>query len=207
VGLYARHIFPRFMDWTLRRPRFQQERQEALAAARGEVLEIGFGTGLNLRHYPPGVTRLTAIDVADLLPARTARRISAAPFPIERVRLTAERLPFPDARFDCVVSTWTLCSIPDALAALREVRRVLEPGGRFVFLEHGRSDDPRVARWQDRFNPIQRVIGVGCNLNRPIDALVRGAGFAITRLDRYVIEGEPRIMAEMYRGMASPRAS
>ena len=207
MGLYARHIFPRFMDWTLRRPRFQQERQEALAAARGEVLEIGFGTGLNLRHYPPGVTRLTAIDVADLLPARTARRISAAPFPIERVRLTAERLPFPDARFDCVVSTWTLCSIPDALAALREVRRVLEPGGRFVFLEHGRSDDPRVARWQDRFNPIQRVIGVGCNLNRPIDALVRGAGFAITRLDRYVIEGEPRIMAEMYRGMASPRAS
>jgi len=207
VGLYARHIFPRFMDWTLRRPRFQQERQEALAAARGEVLEIGFGTGLNLRHYPPGVTRLTAIDVADLLPARTGRRVAAAPFPVERVRLTAERLPFPDARFDCVVSTWTLCSIPDAVAALREVRRVLAPGGRFVFLEHGRSDDPRVARWQDRFNPIQRVIGVGCNLNRPIDALVRGAGFAITRLDRYVIEGEPRIMAEMYRGMASARAS
>src|SRR6266550_2996965 len=163
------------MDWTLRRPRFQRERQQALAAVGGEVLEIGFGTGLNLRHYPSGVTRLTAIDVADLLPARTEQRISAAPFPVERVRLTAERLPFP--------------------------------GGRFVFLEHGRSDDPRVARWQDRFNPIQRVIGVGCNLNRPIDALVRGAGFAITRLDRYVIEGEPRIMAEMYRGMASPRAS
>jgi len=121
--------------------------------------------------------------------------------------LTAERLPFPDARFDCVVSTWTLCSIPDALAALREVRRVLEPGGLFVFLEHGRSDDPRVARWQERFNPIQRVIGVGCNLNRPIDTLVRDAGFAITRLDRYVIEGEPRLMAEMYRGTASPRAS
>ncbi len=207
MGLYARHIFPRVMDWTLRRPRFQRERQQALAAVGGEVLEIGFGTGLNLRHYPSGVTRLTAIDVADLLPARTGQRISAAPFPVERVRLTAERLPFPDARFDCVVSTWTLCSIPDALAALREVRRVLAPGGRFVFLEHGRSDDPRVARWQDRFNPIQRVIGVGCNLNRPIDALVRGAGFAITRLDRYVIEGEPRIMAEMYRGMASPRAS
>ena len=207
MGLYARHIFPRVMDWTLRRPRFQRERQEALAAAGGEVLEIGFGTGLNLRHYPPGVTRLTALDVADLLPARTGQRISAAPVPVERVRLTAERLPFPDARFDCVVSTWTLCSIPDALAALREVRRVLAPGGRFVFLEHGRSDDPRVARWQDRFNPIQRRIGVGCNLNRPIDALVRDAGFAITRLDRYVIAGEPRMMAEMYRGTASPRAS
>ena len=207
MGLYARHVFPRFMDWALGRPRFQREREQVLAAAGGEVLEIGFGTGLNLRHYPPGVTRLTAIDVADLLPARAGRRIAAAPFSVERVRLTAERLPFPDRRFDCAVSTWTLCSIPDALAALREVRRVLKPGGFFVFLEHGRSDDPRVARWQDIFNPIQRRIGVGCNLNRPIDALVRDAGFAITRLERYVIEGEPRIMAEMYRGTASPRAS
>jgi len=207
VGFYARHVFPRFMDWALGRPRFGRERDEALAAVGGEVLEIGFGTGLNLRHYQPGVTRLTALDVADLLPARTARRIKAAPFPVARVHLTAERLPFPDAGFDCAVSTWTLCSIPDALAALREVRRVLKPGGVFVFLEHGRSDDARVARWQDRFNPIQRRIGVGCNLNRPIDALIREAGFAITRLDRYAIEGEPRIMAEMYRGTASPRGS
>ena len=207
MGFYARHVFPRVMDWTLRRPRFQRERQAALAAVGGEVLEIGFGTGLNLRHYPRGVTRLTALDVADLLPARTAQRLAAAPFPVERVRLTAERLPFPDRRFDCVVSTWTLCSIPDALAALRELRRVLEPGGRFVFLEHGRSDDPRVARWQDRLNPIQRRLGGGCNLNRPIDTLICDAGFAITHLDRYVIEGEPRLMASMYRGMASPRAS
>src|SRR5438128_11769934 len=128
------------MDWTLRRPRFQPHRQEALAWVGGEVLEMGFATGLNLRHYPPRVTRLTAIDVADLLPARTGRRISAAPFPIERVHLTAERLPFPDARFDCVVSTWTLCSIPHALAARREVRRVFVPGVRYVFLRHWRCD-------------------------------------------------------------------
>src|SRR5437879_11879230 len=113
------------MDWVLGRPRFQREREQVLAAVGGEVLEIGFGTGLNIRHYPPGVTRLTAIDVADLLPARTGQRISAAPFPVERVRLTAERLPFPDARFDCVVSTWTLCSIPDDLAVVRESRRLL----------------------------------------------------------------------------------
>jgi len=207
MGFYADHIFPRLMDWTLRGPVHQAERAKALESVRGEVLEVGFGTGLNLRHYPPGVTRLTALDVADLLPARTRRRIKAAPFPVARVQLTAERLPFPDAGFDCAVSTWTLCSIPDALAALREVRRVLKPGGVFVFLEHGRSDDARVARWQDRFNPIQRRIGVGCNLNRPIDALIRDAGFAITRLDRYAIQGEPRIMAEMYRGTASPRGS
>src|SRR5437879_7033043 len=136
------------MDWVLGRPRFQREREQVLAAVGGEVLEIGFGTGLNLRHYPPGVTRLTAIDVADLLPARTGRRVAAAPFPVERVRLTAERLPFPDARFDCVVSTWTLCSIPDAVAALREVRRVLAPGGRFVFLEHGRRSEEHTSELQ-----------------------------------------------------------
>src|SRR5436853_6421404 len=111
------------MEWALGRPRFQREREQALAAAGGEVLEIGFGTGLNLRHYPPGVKRLTAIDVADLLPARTGRRIAAAPFPVERVRLTAERRPFPDARLDCVLSPWTLCPLPDARAALPEAPR------------------------------------------------------------------------------------
>jgi len=207
MGVYARHVFPRLMDWTLGRRHFGEERKVALAPARGDVLEIGFGTGLNLPHYPPGVRRLVALDAVDLLPLRTAQRIVRAPFPVERVELTAEQLPFPDTHFDCAVSTWTLCSIPDALAALRELRRVLKPDGVFVFLEHGRSDQPRVAQWQDRLNPIQRVMGVGCNLNRPIDTLIRDAGFAITHLDRYAIAGEPRIMAEMYRGTAAPHAS
>src|SRR5207237_10329087 len=121
MGFYADHIFPRLMDWTLRGPVQQSEREKALQSVRGDVLEIGFGTGLNLRHYPPGVTRLTAIDVADLLPARTGRRVAAAPFPVERVRLTAERLPFPDERFHCVVGTCALCRIPGALGALRQV--------------------------------------------------------------------------------------
>jgi ubiquinone/menaquinone biosynthesis C-methylase UbiE len=207
MGFYSRNVFPRLMDWALGAARLQQERRTALAPVRGDVLEIGFGTGLNLGCYPPGVTRLVAIDEADLLPARVAQRVAAAPFPVERTRLDAERLPFPDARFDCAVSTWTLCSIPDAVAALRELRRVLRPGGLYVFLEHGRSDDPRVARRQDRFNPIQRWVGSGCNINRPIDRLVGDAGFEIGRLERYVRAGEPRILAEMYRGTASPRAS
>jgi len=207
MGVYARHVFPRLMDWTLGRRHFGEERKVALAPAHGDVLEIGFGTGLNLPHYPPGVRRLVALDAVDLLPLRTAQRVVRASFPVERVELTAEQLPFPDTHFDCAVSTWTLCSIPDALAALRELRRVLKPDGVFVFLEHGRSDQPRVAQWQDRLNPIQRVMGVGCNLNRPIDTLIRDAGFAITHLDRYAIAGEPRIMAEMYRGTAAPHAS
>lgn len=207
MGLYARYVFPRLMDWVLGAVPLQAERRAALAGVHGEVLEIGFGTGLNLCCYPPGITRLVAIDAVELLPARVAQRIATVSFPVERTRLDAERLPFPDARFDCVVSTWTLCSIPDATAALHELRRVLKPGGRYLFLEHGRSDDPRVARWQDRFNPIQRRLGAGCNINRPIDTLIRDAGFEIAHLERYAREGEPRIMAEMYRGTAAPRAS
>ena len=208
MGFYARQVFPRLMDWMLGGAVFARERDGALAEVGGEVLEIGFGTGLNLAHYPPTVRRLTALDNADLLPAVVARRIAAATFPVERVQLDAAGLPFPDARFDTVVSTWTLCSIPDVAAALREIRRVLRPEGAYVFLEHGRSDEPAVARWQDRLNPLQRRIGCGCNLNRPIDALVRDAGFTITRLDRYLLPG-PRAFGSMYRGRATgdaPRA-
>ena len=202
MGFYARHVFPRFMDWALGRPRFGRERDEALAAAGGEVLEIGFGTGLNLRHYPPGVTRLTAIDVANMLPLRVARRIAAVPFPVERAQLSGDELPFPDERFDCVVTTLTLCSIRDPVAALRQIRRVLKPEGTYVFLEHGRSDDERVARRQDFFNPLQRRVACGCNINRRIDALIREAGLEVRSLERYVLRGNPRIMAEMYRGTA-----
>lgn len=190
------------MDLTLRSEAIRQERSKALADARGDVLEIGFGTALNLPHYPPGVTRLTALDAEDLLPARTGARLARAPFPVERVQLSAERLPFPDARFDCVVSTFTLCTIPDARAALRQIRRVLKPDGRFVFLEHGRSDDARTARRQDLLTPLQRRIAAGCNLNRSIDTLVREAGFEIDRLARYALPRMPRVFAEFYRGTA-----
>ncbi|MGH7251233.1 MAG: class I SAM-dependent methyltransferase [Nitrospiraceae bacterium] len=192
------------MDWTLGTRRFQEQRDLALASAQGHVLEIGFGTGLNLPHYPRAVTSLTALDPATLLPKKVARRISRGSLPVELVRLSAETLPFEDGRFDRAVSTWTLCTIPDPVAALREVRRVLKPGGKYLFLEHGRSDDARVAKWQDFFNPVQRVIGCGCNLNRPIDALVVQAGLRIEKLDRYAMPGVPRIVAEMYRGIASP---
>ena len=202
MGFYADHIFPRLMDWTLRGPVQQSEREKALQSVRGDVLEVGFGTGLNLRHYPPGVTRLTAIDVADMLQLRVARRIAAVPFPVERAQLSGDELPFPDGRFDCVVTTFTLCSIKDPVAALRQIRRVLKPEGTYVFLEHGRSDDERVARRQDFFNPLQRRVACGCNINRRIDALIREAGLEVRGLERYALGGIPRIMAEMYRGTA-----
>jgi ubiquinone/menaquinone biosynthesis C-methylase UbiE len=204
MGLYARYVFPRLMEWALSSEACSNERRQTLAAVRGEVLEIGFGTGLNLVHYPPGVTSLTIIDPAEHLPDRVHRRIAAAPFPVTQARLDAERLPFDDARFDAVVSTWTLCTIPDPVAALREVRRVLRPAGKFFFLEHGLSDDARVARWQHRVNPIQRRVACGCNIDRPIDALIATSGLVVTELARFVRPGDLRIMAEMYRGVAMP---
>jgi ubiquinone/menaquinone biosynthesis C-methylase UbiE len=121
------------------------------------------------------------------------------------MRLDAQgRLPFEDQTFDTVVTTLTLCSIPDVSAALSEIRRILKPEGRFVFFEHGRSDDPEVARRQDRFNPIQKIIAAGCNTNRRIDELIKNAGFEITGLDRFLVPNAPRILAEMYRGVARP---
>lgn len=202
MGLYARHIFPRLMDLTL--GRMGDQRQAALARAHGEVLEVGFGTGLNLPSYPAAVRRLVALDPLEALERRVAERIAAAPFPVERVhRAAGDSLPFPDGTFDCVVTTWTLCSIPEPIPALAEMRRVLRPDGLYLFLEHGRSDEARVARWQRRLNPIQRRIGCGCRLDLPIDGLVRQAGFEIVELQRFVTPGEPRIFAAMYQGVAA----
>ncbi len=201
--MYATYIFPRLMDWVLRGARFQTERQRLLATARGTVLEIGFGTGLNLSHYPHTVTALYAVDPAPLLPNRVAQRVASAPFPVHLQHVTAEELPYEPATFDCAVSTFTLCTIPDPLRSLREVRRVLKPGGQFLFLEHGRSDDPATSRWQDRLNPLQRRLACGCNLNRQIDRLVIEAGFQIKQLDRDLLPGVPRIAGELYRGIAT----
>jgi len=178
-------------------------RARALADAQGEVLEAGFGTGRNLRYYPPAVRRVVGLDPMVGLKRRVAERIAAAPFPVERVALAAGgRLPFDDARFDTVVTTWTLCSISDVGAALRELRRVLRPEGVYLFVEHGRSNDPRTLRRQEFWNPLHRRLAGGCELERPIDRLVRDAGFTIVRLARYLHPGGPRIFSEMYEGAA-----
>ena len=204
MGWYTRHIFPRLMDRVLRRPSFQHERRLALAPAYGEVLEVGFGTGLNLPHYPPTVTSLITLDPTLALQPRVARRLAAAQMPVTCVEGTAERLPFENARFDCVVTTWTLCSIPDVVCALRHIQRVLKPGGRYVFLEHGRSDDPRLAWWQDIYNPLHKYLAGGCHVNRPIDTLIMQSGMQITQLDCFSMPSMPRLLSRMYRGVAQP---
>jgi ubiquinone/menaquinone biosynthesis C-methylase UbiE len=207
MGWYATTVFPRLMEWALGSETCERERRRILADARGEVLEIGFGTGLNLPHYPrSGLTSLTIIDPAELLPERVAERIATAPFPVTRVRLEAECLPFDAERFDTVVSTWTLCSIHDPVAALREIRRVLRPAGRFLFLEHGLSGRPLVARIQHLWNPMQQIIACGCNVDRPIDEIIAASGLAVTNLERFDLEGELPIFGAMYRGTAAPTA-
>src|SRR5215475_10486174 len=194
-------IRPRLLDLALRQ--MEELRPPTVGQAAGSVLEIGFGTGLNVPHYGPGVKSLVALDPkipVDYAPV--ARRIAAARFPIERAELRADlTLPFDAGRFDCVVSTFTLCSIPDVPAALGELLRVLRPGGRFFFVEHGRAASPRTARWQDRLNPLWVRIADGCNMNRAMDALVAGAGFRLASLDRFRHRG-PGVLAQMYRGVA-----
>jgi ubiquinone/menaquinone biosynthesis C-methylase UbiE len=203
MGLYCDHIFPRLMEWVMAGDEFLRLRRELLASTHGEVLELGIGTGLNLPHYPETVTELHAVDPAQLLPNTIAARSACAPFPVHIQQGTAETMAHDNRRFDYVVSTWTLCTIPDPVLALHEVGRVLKPGGRFLFLEHGRSDDRKIAAWQDRLNPIQNVIGCGCHLNRQIDQLITQSGLTIAHLDRFSMQGVPRLAGEMYQGTAT----
>ncbi len=178
-------------------------RVDTIAEAEGEVLEVGFGTGLNLAYYGPAVKTLVGLDPLDVSDVASVQsRIESASFPIERRGLRADGgLPFDSGRFDTVVTTWTLCSIPEVARALGEMRRVLNPSGRYVFIEHGRADAERTARWQDRINPLWNRLCDGCNINRKIDRLVEDNGFELASLDRFRAKG-PGIVAQMYRGVA-----
>ena len=178
-------------------------RAETAGLAEGDVLEIGFGTALNLEHYGPGVRSLVGLDPMDVADVDSIqKRIAEAPFPIERQTLRADGgLPFDSGRFDYVVTTWTLCSIPEVAAALTEMRRVLKPGGRYVFVEHGRAEAESTASWQDRLDPIWTRVFDGCHINRKIDRLVEEGGFELESLGRFRAQG-PGIAAAMYRGVA-----
>ncbi len=203
MSLYSKFVFPRLLDWGLGKPDLDQYRGEVLAGASGETLEIGFGTGLNLPHYPRSVKRLVAIDSELMLPDRVRKRIEAAAFPVEVVHADAQdHLPFGDCSFDTVTTTFTLCSIPEPRLALREMFRVLKPSGRYLFLEHGLGLKPRIQLWQKRLTPINRIVGCGCHLDRAIDRLIVASGFEVTSLDRIVAPGFPRVMGELYRGTA-----
>jgi ubiquinone/menaquinone biosynthesis C-methylase UbiE len=204
VGIWEDRVVPRIVDLALAGERFTRMRQRACAGLRGEVVEIGFGSGRNAPHYPEGTARVRAVEPSAAGMRLAAGRIAAARVPIELVGLDGEHLPFDDASIDHVLTTWTLCTIPDVERALGEVARVLRPGGALHFVEHGRAPDERVARWQDRLTPLQRRVAGGCHLNRPIDRLIEGAGLTLTSLETgYALA--PKAFGYTYEGVATKR--
>jgi ubiquinone/menaquinone biosynthesis C-methylase UbiE len=184
-------------------PVLRDLRPMVLAPAQGHVLEIGFGTGLNLPHYPETVRHLTAVDVNPGMVRRARRRIAESSIPVDHQVADVASLSMADATFDTVVSTWTLCSIPAVEQALAEMHRVLKPGGTFLFVEHGLSDDAGVQRWQRRLDPIQRVIADGCHLTRRVGQLVEAASFRIEALREFYLDGAPRAYGYTYHGVAT----
>ena len=205
MGLYRKHVLPRLVDRLCGLPAVSELRAEVVPAAHGCVLEVGFGTGLNLPWYDPArVERLIALEPAEEMLALARERSGAAPFPVEPLALEGERIPLAPSSVDTVVITFTLCTIPDPGAALVGMRRVLRPGGRLLFCEHGRAPDAAVARWQRRVSPLWRRAFGGCRLDRDVPALLAAAGFRPERLEAGWIEGGPRIASFFYRGVAVP---
>jgi ubiquinone/menaquinone biosynthesis C-methylase UbiE len=202
VGFYEKQVVPRFTDLVMRRRELAPIRARVAASLGGDVLEVVFGSGLNVPYYPPAVTRVRAVDPATIGRKLAARRVSASSVPVEYTDLDGQTLSLESASVDHVLTTWTLCTIPDVDRALSEIRRVLRPGGSFHFVEHGRSPDANVAGWQDRLTPIQRRVAGGCHLNRPIDQLVRNSGLELIQLENYYANG-PRPFGYMFEGVAT----
>jgi ubiquinone/menaquinone biosynthesis C-methylase UbiE len=201
MGFYTEQVVPRITDVALGSAYLSRLRARVAADLEGEVLEVGFGSGRNVPHYPSAVRKVLAVDPATVGRKLAAARVAASPVPVEYIGLDGESLPLHDASVDHVLTTWTMCTIPDVGRALSEIRRVLRPGGELHFLEHGRSPEPGVARWQDRLTPLQRRIGGGCHLNRPIDQLLGDAGLRVTRLENYYLKG-PKPLGYMFEGIA-----
>ncbi|MBI5814774.1 MAG: class I SAM-dependent methyltransferase [Nitrospinae bacterium] len=200
--LYSRFVFPVIADYALSRPHIAERRKAALAQAAGRILEIGFGSGLNLAHYPPGVRKISTVEPNAGMTKLARKRIAASGMEIEIHHSTGAAIPYGEGEFDSVVCTWTLCSVDDLAGVMGEVGRVLKPGGRFLFLEHGASGNPKTKKWQDRLTPINRIIADGCHLNRDIPAIVESGGLKIVRLEKSTLENAPSVMGNIYMGVA-----
>lgn len=203
MSFYEKWILPRLTDLVMRNKEATRFRAKVVPAARGTVLEIGIGSGLNLPFYGARVSRVYGLDPSEEL-LHMARKIAArAPFPVEFLMHSSEEIPLDDGMVDTVVSTWTLCTIPDPIKALKEMKRVLKPGGTFLFAEHGLAPDASVRAWQERLNPLWRKMTGGCNLNRKMDDLIRGCRFHLVELDTEYAKGL-RPMSYIYSGRAEP---
>jgi ubiquinone/menaquinone biosynthesis C-methylase UbiE len=204
MGFYEDQVLPRIVDLALSGKEFDRLRARVAGELAGDALEVGFGSGRNVPHYPPSIEKVVAVDPATVGRKLAAKRVAASPVTVDYVGLDGEDLPLEDASIDHVLTTWTLCTIPDVDRALGEIRRVLRPGGSLHFLEHGRSPDPKVAKWQDRLTPLHRRIAGGCHLNRPIDDLLVGSGLEVSRIDNYYVRG-PKAFGYMFEGLATKR--
>jgi ubiquinone/menaquinone biosynthesis C-methylase UbiE len=202
VGFFSHVIAPRLCDFFMNKPLLVRYRRELLARAHGDVLEIGFGTGLNLPYYPKRVHRLTAVDPNPGMHRLAQKRVRRSGIEVDQRVLSSERLPFEDNRFDCAVSTFTLCSIEDVAQALREVYRVLKSGGTFLFLEHGLSPEPKVQKWQRRLNWLQVRFANGCHLDRNMRALVATQPFASVGVEEFYRKRVPKTHGYLYQGTA-----
>jgi len=200
---YEKFVLPKLIDAACSQPPMTELRSRYVSQARGEVLEIGIGSGLNLAHYGDDVRSLTGVDPAQRLTELAQARAKDLNFPVQVLGLSGEDLDLDSQQFDTIVCTWTLCSIPNPYRAVDEMRRVLKPGGQLIFVEHGRADDARIARWQRRLEPLWKVVGGGCHLTRAADELLRDGGFKITTESRGYVPG-PKIAAFMVHGIAQP---
>ncbi|HWB29436.1 MAG TPA: class I SAM-dependent methyltransferase [Vicinamibacterales bacterium] len=202
-GFYERRVFPWIND-TLAGRAFADIRREALSDARGRVVEIGFGSGMNLPYYPDAVTSIVAVEPNSGMLDRAGRRIAASRIPVVMLENPAERLRLDSGSMDTAVSVLTLCSVGDPAAVLAELRRVLTPNGRLIVVEHGLSDEPNVAKWQHRLNSVQNVVACGCHLTRSPKALVEHAGFRFERVRQFCVPGAPRTHGWVTVGTAVP---
>ena len=202
MAIYREKVLPRIINVVCGMKTTDPHRERVCEGLVGRVVEIGFGSGLNVPFYPSSVSSVAAVEPADLGWRLAQKRVTASPIDVERAGLDGRSLPFGDDSFDAALSTWTLCTIPNVEQALREVRRVLKPGGTLHFVEHGLAPDEKVQKWQNRFNGLQMKVFGGCHLNRPIVQLITDAGFAIKDVDLFYEKGAPKTVAADSLGVA-----
>ena len=202
MSFYSDRVFPRVMNLLMNTKHTREVRARVCASLSGEVVEIGFGTGLNLPHLPSTVTCVRAVDPLERGRDLASARIAASPVSVEFIGLDGQSLPLGDDSVDAALSTWTLCSIPDPVAAVRELKRVLRPGGTLHFVEHGCSPEVRVLKWQRRLNPVQRRLACGCNLDRDIPSILEAGGMHVESTS-YYMKGDPKPLGWTFEGVAS----